>query len=513
MAAPAHALRGLLIGLGLAVATATAGAAGAVDPPQPGLGAEQAARDARILERALRELHPALTKYQDQASIDAAFARFQARAQAARSAGAMYLAASELAAAVRCGHTWTNVLNQAGASKATLLDARDKLPLLLDLVERRWLVLASTDPAVQPGDEVLAVDGIPAAAMVERLLPYLRADGSSDGKRLRQLSHGRGDYSQMDILWPLLSPPQPAGYRLRLRGADGAEREATVAATGLAEREATLAAAGHRPPDPAWRFSIEGDTGLLVLPTFSFWNSQFDWSAFLDNAFDQLRVRAVPNLVIDIRANEGGDGAIGNRLLAHLLRAPLDYTAEQSISAYERVPYVLARYLDTWDFDFFDRTGLVEPITDGPAAGKYRLLRTREVRRIEPVAQPYAGRTFLLVGAENSSATFSLARLAQRAGAATLVGQRTGGNLRGLNGGELAWVTLPNSGVAVDIPLLAASWTAQTPDASVEPDVAVPESLEARRAGRDPELEAVRRLIRAGPDRGDGDDDGARARR
>ena len=49
--------------------------------------------------------------------------------------------------------------------------------------------------------------------------------------------------------------------------------------------------------------------------------------------------------------------------------------------------------------------------------------------------------------------------------AATLVGQPTGGNLRGLNGGQLAWITLPASGVAVDIPLLAAIHPGDPPDA------------------------------------------------
>ena len=43
----------------------------------------------------------------------------------------------------------------------------------------------------------------------------------------------------------------------------------------------------------------------------------------------------------------------------------------------------------------------------------------------------------------------------QRAGAATLLGQPTGGNLRGLNSGQICWVTLPVSGVGVDIPAAA----------------------------------------------------------
>ncbi len=111
------------------------------------------------------------------------------------------------------------------------------------------------------------------------------------------------------------------------------------------------------------------------------------------------------------------------------------------------------RYLDTWDYGFFDRTGKVDKITDGTAKGKYQVTaRAGLVQTIEPVVKPFQGKVFLLVSAENSSATFQLAKLRQESGAAILVGQQTGGNQRGLNGGELTWVTLPNSGVAVDIP-------------------------------------------------------------
>lgn len=74
---------------------------------------------------------------------------------------------------------------------------------------------------------------------------------------------------------------------------------------------------------------------------------------------------------------------------------------------------------------------------------------------------------------------------------ATLVGQPTGGNLRGLNGGELTWVTLPNSRVAVDVPLLAGRYAADTPDRSVVPDVVVERRFSAQRAGVDEEMQAA----------------------
>ena len=331
------------------------------------------------------------------------------------------------------------------------------------------------------------------------MLPYLRADGSSDGKRLRQLGHDRGDYSQMDIVWPLLSPP--ARWPLRAAAARttraGAQRARQVADTG-ATRCDTRSAGFQGRPARTGAFRIEGKVGYLTMPTFSFYRSSFDWSAFLKESFARLAEARVPDLVIDVRANEGGDGAIGGEVLSHLLRKPFEFASTQSTSAYERVPYDLARHLDTWDYSFFDRTGQVEKITQGTAAGKYRYTARGDGKQtIVPVASPYAGRTFILVGPENSSASFQFAKLAQDSGAATLVGQRTGGNQRGLNGGHLAWVNLPNSGVAVDIPLLAGTYTEATPDASVTPDIVVSPTLEALRAGRDIEMEAVQRLIAA----------------
>ncbi len=140
-------------------------------------------------------LHPALTKYRTQVEIDEAFAHFERLGKAATTSSAMYLAATELAAAIGCGHTWTNVLNQSAGSKGALLDASDKLPFTMTLVEDRWLVLASAVPSIKAGDEILSVNSIKAHDMVKMMLPYLRADGSSDGKRLRQIGHDRKDFS------------------------------------------------------------------------------------------------------------------------------------------------------------------------------------------------------------------------------------------------------------------------------------------------------------------------------
>jgi C-terminal processing protease CtpA/Prc len=458
----------------------------------PAFNPDKAKADAAILVQALNTLHPALDKYRTAAEVKTSMDRFQARAGTARTPGEMYLAATELAASVRCGNTWTNVLNQQGPARRQILDAADKLPVLFTLVEGRWLVLGSTVPDIAVGDEIVTIDGKNAAQIVSAMMPYLRADGSSDGKRLRQLGHDRPDYSMMDIVWPLLSPPAGGTYRLEVRNSKGSLRKVAARAVTLAARDAALESQTVPGKSETWTFRVDGERAVMTLPTFSVHRSKFNWQRFFVESFDELKRKQVQNLVIDIRDNEGGDSAIALDLMSYLVKAPASYVADQSVTAYEKVPAALATYLDTWDTGFYDRSGNVEKITEGPQAGRYRFRpKANKVSDITPRGTRFTGKVWLLVGPENSSATYALAKLAKQLGVATLVGQPTGGNERGLNAGQLAWVNLPNSGVAVDIPLLAQSYTAATPDTGIAPDIAVEPRFAARAAGQDQEMEAV----------------------
>ena len=452
----------------------------------PEISADAARRDLRILKRAFTELHPGLNRYATPAQIDAGFAAAEADVAQGSSRAQMYLLATRLAAALHCGHTWTNRLNQGEAIQQGVFGRADKLPLTLRWAEGRALVTGSIAPGVAAGAELLAIAGRPAAAIAAALQPYLRADGLGPdiaATKQAQLDSGVNG-GAMDRLFPLLMPPREGRYVLTLRDSPlQPPRDLEVAAVTQAERDRALTA-----PSEAWTLAIDGDTALLTLPTFGFWRSSFDPQAFLQQTFE--RIKDLPYLVIDQRRNEGGDDAIGRALLARLLRAPYTQPASRSESAYERVPYVLARYLDTWDFGFFDRTGKV---VKGP--GRNWLLPEMPPRRIDPVATPYRGRTVVLAGPQNTSAGYLLARDLKLSQAATLVGQATGGNLRGLNGGELAWVTLPASGVAVDIPLLAAVTAGEVPDGGVQPDVAVVPRWADISAGIDAEMVAARRLV------------------
>lgn len=455
------------------------------------LTAKQATQDLRVLQRALTDLHPGVYRYNTPDAITAEFAAAKAEVDGGSDRERMFLLATRLAASVRCGHTWTNPANQSDEFREAMTARPDKLPVHLRLVEGRFLVTASADSAVHSLDEVLAINDVSTSAIVSTLLPYLRADGGNDGKRLSQLSSGVAG-GEMDRLFPLLMPPENGRYRLVLQAPDGRSRTASVEAIALSRREQALLASGVPAPDEAWALRVEGDTAWLTLPTFAFWGGGFDANAFLDKAFGRLQRERIPYLVVDLRDNEGGDSAIADTLLSHLLSKPYSIADSRGESAYERVPYDLARYLETWDFGFFDRTGKVSK-TNGR---NYRMNdQPGGLRELVPASRRFVGKTWALVGPKMSSAGHTLARNLRGSGAAILVGQTTGGNQRGMNGGQLAWVTLPNSRIAIDIPLTA--WMPDTAgsDGGIAPDVlALPLFADVRR-GTDTEAIAVGKLI------------------
>lgn len=457
----------------------------------PAISGADAQRDLRILKRALFELHAGFDRYQTADAFEAEFAAANAEVAQGADRATIYRLASRLSAQLRCGHTWTNPLNQSEAVQREVFGAQDKLPLQLRLVAGRFLVTGSTAAQVPAGSELLAIDGRPPAEIVPALMPYLRADGSSDGKRLAQIDSGPNG-GAMDRLFPILFPPRNGSYALRVREAGGHERSLRVAATTSAARDEALERRGIAPPDERWSFKLVDGIAVFRTPTFAFYRSSFDWRAAIAAAFAEVDTGRVRGLVLDLRDNEGGDDDIGSALMSHLITQPYRKPEYLPTSRYERVPYVLARYLDSWEFSFFDRTGQITRLADH----LYRVdNRIEPPEVIQPALPTVRVPTVALTGPQMSSAGFILARDLKASGAATLIGRATGGNRRGLNGGEIAWITLPASGVAVDIALISWRLTVEQPDASIEPDLPVAEDFEAVRAGRDPEMEAARAWI------------------
>ncbi|WP_295191670.1 S41 family peptidase [uncultured Brevundimonas sp.] len=96
-----------------------------------------------------------------------------------------------------------------------------------------------------------------------------------------------------------------------------------------------------------------------------------------------------------------------------------------------------------------------------------------------------------MIGPQNSSATFGFAQMVQRERLGALVGETTGGNRRGINGGAFYFLRLPATGFEVDLPLIGTFHQKPQPDTGIQPDISIPRTAEAIARGRDPVMEAA----------------------
>jgi hypothetical protein len=348
-----------------------------------------------------------------------------------------------------------------------LFDRKSRLPFSMRWIGEGMFVTSQQD-ALPRGTQVGAINGVPVRNMLAALLPYTRADGNNDAKRrsLLQLS-GRTRYESFDVFHGLIYGEPPGGvFKLDVKTPDGKISAVEVPALTVAERHAQVPVPAADAPLWDWRIDEADAVAVLTMPDWALYNSKWDWRAWLGEKLDALAAdAAVKGLVVDVRGNEGGLDC-GDLILERFLKADSALPMRRLVRS-RKVPEHLNKFLDTWDDSFRDWGDKANPFD-----ARFLALSSAE-STIKPKAERIDKRLVVLTDAANSSATFSFAQRVKTARVGTLVGEATGGNQRGINGGAFFFVRLPASGIEFDLPLIGYFPPQSAPDAGIEPDVRV----------------------------------------
>lgn len=456
--------------------------------------------DFNIIRESLLSLHPGLFRYADSLTWEQRFQHLKMKLNQDLSIKDTYLKISAFLAQIKCGHTYCNFWNQGDLIQAAIFDREDKLPFTFRIVNRKWGVTGnlSNDPSFDGPIELLAINGFPVDSILNKLMQFVKSDGSNDNKRINDLQlSGIGEYEAFDVYFPLLFPPVEGQYRIKAKNwTQDHVFEAAVKAISRKSRFKIMESKYGpqvQKDDDLWVFKIlEPTTGYLKLGTFTVWTMEVDWKAFLKNVFKTLNTKKIKNLIIDIRGNEGGLDEVGAQLAKYIVKSPLTIETMVSKLRYNNVPETLRPFLSTWDKSFFDIRNQVNAI----GGGYYSFKKNEGEFTIQPVSDHFKGNVFLLIDGANSSATFNLAKAFKQHNLATLIGEPTGGNLRGINGGRMFFVQLPHSKIEFDIPLISSHPLEEQPDAGLQPDITVMENLEDIFSGKDAVLEKAKFIIK-----------------
>lgn len=462
---------------------------------------DQLAEEYQLIEEAYRSLHPGLLRHNTQEDIDGHFAELKQKLSSPLGRKDLYLIYSKFLAKFRDGHTYCNYWNQPAEVKEDIFYGRNKLPSTFRLIGKRMLIdkNASETAELHSGTEILFINRVPVENILDSLLLVVKADGHRQHKQLNDLqTDNTAKYESFDIYYPLFFPPKGEIFTIsgrNLSTGDKFEVE-TVAMTRAERDEALISKYGkiNDLPESTWEFRIlDEQTGYLKLGSFVTWKMEMNWKKFLSEAFSELKEKNIHELIIDIRGNEGGAGEALHELSKYILQKKISLPEYQDRLTYQQVPESVRPYLTTWDNSFFDISKKVKP--DGKGAYTWKASSGgKRVYKASPKA--YQGKITLLVNAANSSLTFILARILKENQLATLVGQETGGNKKGITGGMIFFMKLPHSGIEMDIPLIADYPQETMPDEGIIPDIVVEPSVEDFIRGIDTELQAALNHIR-----------------
>ena len=350
-----------------------------------------------------------------------------------------------LGALIGDGHVWVGMSN--ADIRAFETDAK-LFPGIIRVIDGKYYLTARLDGGSEGiGAEILGINNRSIQDIRDSLMKCLTSDGNQAAPKDYMLFE-RGLFSKYYSLY--LSSDQ-SKYTLELDGDDGLTM-LTIEGVSLTELRAHI----NQNQAPAYQYELlAGDIAYLQIGSFAFYGASEgrSFKRFIDQTFEEINEFGVPNLIIDVRGNGGGDPYACVAVLNYIM--PEDYTYFDQSMGYPDLNHSIEIYDDR-----------------------------------------YGGNVFILQDEGTFSSTGHFLSLVKEHEAAILVGQPSGATYT-CNDNSQAF-TLDHTKIRINLPTQTYTTTAQNLEKGrgIASDFVVDKNLEDILSGEDTALEYCLSLIR-----------------
>lgn len=316
----------------------------------------------------------------------------------------------------------------------------------------------SADSTIAKGSEILSINNIPAAKLVDSLYGYITADGYNTTFKRYLMNHNGLFAERYRFLFP------------------GKERLNISLKSSAAFREIKLDAqlkkgfdsvGGVIPPSAEYRrLSVDSNIAYIKLRNF---NIGPEYGGYQD-IFADIEKRKLKTLIIDLRGNTGGNLIWTARFYSHLIESP---------RYFYRLPEEIKKQKRLYDND------KIRVWVNKMSKSDFEMIQSHHFT--------FKGKIYVLIDGGSFSAGSLLAANLKELKNITFVGEETGGSKNVWTALILKTITLPASQLSLRYGTLPAFFGDITniDGRGVMPDVLITYQIEDFLAGKDLEMDWV----------------------
>jgi C-terminal processing protease CtpA/Prc len=214
--------------------------------------------------------------------------------------------------------------------------------------------------------------------------------------------------------------------------------------------------------------------------------------SFFRKSFRTIRKNHIPNLIVDIRTNGGGNVSTSTLFTKYFSDTKFKvadsvFSKINNVKPYSK--YFKGKWLNNLGFAF-----VAKKKTDG----QFHLSRYERKYFKPKVKNHFNGHAYVLINGPTFSASCLFVNAIKGQRNVSIVGEESGGGWYGNNGIFIPEVKLPNTHIRVNMPLFRVvqyRHSNQNKGKGIWPDIYIPTSYEALKKGYDMKMKVVKEMI------------------